>query len=161
MQIQRAIITGGAGFVGGAIHQALRDQHPQCSITIVDFRPSVDLANKKLTTFVKANVTNFQEISAAIRNAAPQVVFHCAGIVPPLHERHARRMESLVLRVNVEGTRNTIEAAKAAACPAFVFTSSCTAVIDDLTRQYPNIDETWPASSKSTIYGESKVSPLR
>lgn len=35
------------------------------------------------------------------------------------------------------------------------------AVTDDLSTSFPNIDETWPVASKSSIYGESKVQAER
>ena len=158
MQLKSAVITGGAGFVGSATYRALRSKYPKCIITIIDLKAPDDSTNDELAMFAKADVSQSNEIALAVGSAAPDVVFHCAGLVPPLHERHARRIEDLVLRTNVEGTRNTVEAAKQANCPAFVYTSSCTAVTDDFTRQYPNIDETWPVAHKSTIYGESKVS---
>lgn len=63
-----------------------------------------------------------------------------------------------MFNVNVNGTRNMLAAAKAAGTRAFVWTGSFTAVTDDMRHQYANIDERWPTSSHSLIYGESKVS---
>lgn len=59
--------------------------------------------------------------------------------------------------VNVEGTRHVVDAARNNGCRALVYTSSCTVVTDDLDGNFPNIDERWPVSKKSSIYGESKV----
>ncbi|KIW30301.1 hypothetical protein, variant 1 [Cladophialophora immunda] len=71
--------------------------------------------------------------------------------------RYARRLEAFVKAVNVEGTRHMVEAARKGRCKAFVYTSSCCAVIDDMSQAYANIDERWPVSPKSSIYGESKA----
>ncbi|OAL19159.1 hypothetical protein AYO22_10107 [Fonsecaea multimorphosa] len=71
--------------------------------------------------------------------------------------RYARRLEGFVKAVNVGGTRHLIEAARKSRCKAFVYTSSCCAVIDDMSQSYANIDERWPVSRKSSIYGESKA----
>jgi sterol-4alpha-carboxylate 3-dehydrogenase (decarboxylating) len=60
--------------------------------------------------------------------------------------------------VNVEGTRNMLAAARESGVEAFVYTSSCCCVTDNMSIQYPNIDESWPLSHQSLVYGESKVS---
>jgi sterol-4alpha-carboxylate 3-dehydrogenase (decarboxylating) len=158
MEIKSALITGGNGFVGRAIVRALRDKHPRCIITVVDIRNSSNgFGIEPTLSFVQADVTSVQSIRDAVANSRPEVVIHTAGIVPPLRERYSRRMEKEVSRVNVEGTRNTLFAAEEAGCTAFVYTSSCTAVMDDVSMDYANIDERWPVASKSSIYGESKV----
>lgn len=60
-------------------------------------------------------------------------------------------------KVNVSGTQHVVNAARDHGCRALVFTSSCTVVTDDLNGRFPNIDERWPVSKTSSIYGESKV----
>lgn len=50
-----------------------------------------------------------------------------------------------------------VEAASRCGCKAFVYTSSCCAVTDDMSKPYANIDERWPVAAKSSIYGESKA----
>lgn len=77
------------------------------------------------------------------------------------HSRYSRRLETVVKTVNVMGTRHVVEAARGVGCRAFVYTSSCCAVVDDMTKSYPNIDERWPVSKESLIYGESKVEAER
>jgi len=71
--------------------------------------------------------------------------------------RYGRRLEKLVKQVNVEGTRHVLDAAREAGCTGLVYTSSCCAVTDDMSKPYANIDERWPPSPQSSIYGESKV----
>ncbi|MBO1736897.1 NAD-dependent epimerase/dehydratase family protein, partial [Barnesiella sp. GGCC_0306] len=57
-----------------------------------------------------------------------------------------------------DGTVNVMEAARSAGTRAFVYTSSCCAVMDNMRDSYPNIDEDWVTSPvRSTIYGESKA----
>lgn len=83
------------------------------------------------------------------------------GTDSSFYDRYARRLEALVKKINVDGTRHVVEAARLCGCKALVYTSSCCAVTDDMSRPYANIDESWPVSEKSSSYGESKVEAER
>ena len=127
-------------------------------ISILDIKPPEDaLAENANIQYFQASTTSPGDLSKAFQATRPEVVIHSAAIIPPLNERYARRLEKLVFEVNVEGTRNVLNAAEEAGCSAFVYTSSCCAVTDDMSVPYINIDERWPVSPKSSIYGESKV----
>jgi len=154
--IERALITGGSGFVGTAIVNALSKKHPQCLITIVDTKPPTDKLGGNVR-YLTGDTTILDDLVKACKAAQPQVVIHSAAIIPPLSERYGRRLERLVFEVNIEGTRNALDAARNSGCTSFVYTSSCCAVTDDMSESYMNIDERWPVSPKSSIYGESKV----
>jgi sterol-4alpha-carboxylate 3-dehydrogenase (decarboxylating) len=158
MEIKSALVTGGSGFVGTAIVRALRERHPKCRIIVVDVQGfNNESMQESNVSFTQADTTSPQNMLDVLINSRPEVVIHAAGIVPPLSERYTRRLEKEIMRVNVEGTRNTLRAAKEANCAAFVYTSSCTAVTDDVSIDYANIDEGWPVAHRSSIYGESKV----
>lgn len=79
----------------------------------------------------------------------------------PCLARYSRRIEALVRKTNVTGTQHVVGAAEQTGCRALVYTSSCCAVVDDMSMSYPNIDERWPVADKSSIYGESKVEAER
>ena len=64
----------------------------------------------------------------------------------------------MVYTTNVTGTANALRAAQSNGVSAFIYTSSCTAVIDNFHHSYRNINETHPTfPSQSLIYGESKA----
>jgi len=160
MALKSVLITGGTGFVGSATARALAEKHPECAITIIDIKPpNATHVLPSNISFIQADVTSPEEIKEAVKKVSPVVLIHTAGIVPPLSERYGRKLQSLVWKINVDGTRNVLEAAKQAGVQAFIYTSSCCAVTDDMRIPYPNIDERWPTSRSSLIYGESKVIP--
>lgn len=150
------LVTGGTGFLGRPIVNALSDKHPDWKITVFDLNlPTVPKAG---VAFEIGDVTNIEEVSAVFDKVRPQVVVHTAGLVPELAHRYGRRLQDRVFNVNVNGTRNMLNAAKISGAQAFIWTGSCTAVTDDMRTEYRNIDESWPTSTnQSLIYGESKV----
>ena len=149
------LITGGTGFLGSAIVDAVQEQHPEWIVTVLDLTyPSVPKPN---ITYKSGDITNAASINAIIDLISPDVMIHSAGLVPELAFRYGREQRDRVFNVNVNGTRNMLAAAKSSGVKAFVWTGSCTAVIDDMRYQYRNIDERWPTSSHSLIYGESKA----
>lgn len=157
--IPSALITGGAGFLGSAIIDALLEQHPECAITSLDVRPVTGNAQRGPSVkYVTVDLTILEDVVRVVQELKPSVIIHTAGIVPLLTSRYIRKDRALVWKVNVEGTRNMLAAARAAGVETFVYTSSCCSVTDDMKYQYPNVDESWPTSSQSLIYGESKAS---
>ena len=149
------IVTGGSGFLGAFIIEAILKQHSDWTVIVLDlFRPEIPKTNVQ---YEIGDVTDGTIVRSVIETFKPQVVVHAAGIVPELAERYGRRLTAKVFEINVKGTRTMLAAAKAHGVQAFVWTGSCCAVTDDMTRDYANVDETVPTSNHSLIYGESKV----
>ena len=156
--LKSVLISGGTGFVGSAIARALAEQHPECAITVLDLKPPDSIhVLPESASFVQADVTSLDDLKCAVMRIKPDVFCHTAGVVPVLSERYGRRLEQMVWNVNVDGTKNALEAAKCAGAPVFIYTSTCCTITDDMRLAYPNIDESWPTSRSSLIYGESKV----
>jgi sterol-4alpha-carboxylate 3-dehydrogenase (decarboxylating) len=155
---KKVIVSGGTGFVGAAIARSLADKHPGCAIIILDLsppRPQHALPDE--VEFVQVDVASMAEVRKTLQTVKPDIVIHTAGIVPALADRFGRRLERDVWRTNVQGTKNMLGAAAECGVKAFIYTSSCCVTTDDMRFSYPNINEEWPTSPTSLIYGESKV----
>ncbi|KAM0796436.1 hypothetical protein BDR22DRAFT_526335 [Usnea florida] len=149
------LITGGTGFLGSAIVQAVQEQHPEWVVTVLDL--TVPAEPRRNITYKSGDVTNATCVNALVDSIKPDVIIHSAGLVPELAFRYGREQQDRVFNVNINGTRNMLAAAKSSGVKAFVWTGSCTAITDDMSREYRNIDERWPTSAHSLIYGESKA----
>lgn len=150
------LITGGAGFVGSAIVEAVKEKHPEWQVSVLDLHLPSQLKNEVF--YERGDITIPTQLERIIAAVQPVAIIHSAGLVPELASRYHRKARDRVFNINVNGTRNVLAAAKCAGVKAFVWTGSCTAVTDDVRFDYPNIDESWPTSSHSLIYGESKAS---
>jgi UDP-glucose 4-epimerase len=122
----RALVTGGAGFIGSHITDALVGAGH--SVTVVD-----DLSRGRRAqvntraTFVELDITS-AALAAALAEAKPEVVFHHAAQIDvrasvrdPLHDAD----------VNVVGTVNVLRAAIDAGARRVVFASSGGAIYGD------------------------------
>ena len=150
------ILITGVGFVAGHIIDALQTRHPEWRLSVLDVKSSETWRAPDIPYF-QVDITNREETIAAFKKAKPTLVVHTAGWVPGGPARYARADLGPVLKINVNGTKNAIEAAKAAKAKAFVFTSSCCIVTDDMNHEYPNMDESLPIGLATLIYGHSKV----
>ncbi|KAL4973886.1 hypothetical protein BDW66DRAFT_141134 [Aspergillus desertorum] len=156
--ISSIVISGGSGFVGAAIARAFAKRHPECAITILDLHPPGPAhVVPESASFIQADVTDTDGVAKALQQIRPGLVIHTAGIVPDVAERFGRRLAKHVWRVNVEGTKNMLDASKRSGSKAFVYTSTCCVLTDYLGVPLPNIDERWPTPRTSLIYGESKA----
>ncbi|MFZ0178507.1 MAG: NAD-dependent epimerase/dehydratase family protein [Candidatus Dormiibacterota bacterium] len=122
----RALVTGGAGFIGSHISDALVDAGH--AVTVID-----DLSRGRReqvnagATLVELDITT-SELATAFAEARPDVVFHTAAQIDvresvrnPLHDAE----------VNVVGTVNVLRAAIDAGARRVVFASSGGAIYGD------------------------------
>ncbi len=130
---RRVLVTGAAGSIGTELcRQALR--FGASRLAAVDFNetglfdletdlrrrfPHADLA------MVVADVRDWERMKSLFEREKPVVVYHAAAY------KHVPMMEIYpceAVRTNVEGTRNVLDAARAAGCEAFVLISTDKAV---------------------------------
>ena len=112
----RIAVTGASGFIGSAIVRALIRRDID---VIAVFEPGSNHKNLDglSVTRVQADVRDQKAISDAVHGA--RVIFHTAAIY-----RFWSREPASFYRVNVDGTRNVLEAARRQACELIVYTSS-------------------------------------
>ncbi|KAL8952408.1 MAG: hypothetical protein Q9222_001685 [Ikaeria aurantiellina] len=149
------LVTGGLGFVGSAVVVALQRCQPEWHLSILDLQDPLE--QQLHVSYWKCDITDGAKVEEMISTIQPMVIIHTAGLVPGLIDRYGREVCDRIFDVNVNGTRNILNAARKNQVRAFVWTGSCTAVTDDFSQQYPNIDESWPTSAHPLIYGESKA----
>ncbi|MEW6030153.1 MAG: SDR family NAD(P)-dependent oxidoreductase [Chloroflexota bacterium] len=143
----RALITGGTGFIGSNIALRLAERHWDVRILA---RPgaSRELLEGGPFEFVTGDVLEPETLPAALRGM--DVVFHAAGVVD-YWKQGVERM----YRVNVEGTRNLMEAALRSGTERVVHTSSTAAM-----GIHPDalVDESYTFNVKPErfVYGHSK-----
>jgi nucleoside-diphosphate-sugar epimerase len=81
VQIQRALVTGGAGFIGSHIAEALVNQG--CHVTVLDNLSTGHIANLKgieaAITFIEGDIRDSRDVGMAIEQC--DAVFHHAAVV--------------------------------------------------------------------------------
>jgi len=148
--VPNVLVTGGAGFIGSHLVDALvaAGNH----VRVLDNFSSGTWENLKRSLshieVVQGDVRDSEAVRRAV--AGCEVIFHEAAIasVPLSFER-----PELVLDVNVGGTQNVLEAARAAGARRLVFASSCAVYGEPA--ELP-LSETAPLQPGSP-YAESKL----
>ncbi|HSW81923.1 MAG TPA: D-erythronate dehydrogenase [Usitatibacter sp.] len=143
----KAVITGGGGFLGSRLAAALRARDPKADITLLDVAFPPGLESK--FRCIAGDVASPEVIGRAM-DGDTESIFHLAAVV----SGGAEADFDLGYHVNMDGTRNLLEAArKLKKPPRIVYTSSVAAfggvmpeVLDDSTTPAPQ-----------TSYGTQKV----
>ncbi len=127
--MSRVLITGGAGFIGSHLAQALLARGD--SVAIIDNfaafyaraikQRNVQPALDEGAQLVEGDITSAEDVARAFETGRPDTVMHlaaCAGVRPSIQN------PSLYARVNVVGTQRLLDAAVQHGVKRFVVASS-------------------------------------
>ena len=149
----RALVTGGAGFIGSNLVDALIARGDE--VTVVDDistgrRENLEDAIGAGAELVEADVRDAEALSGACERARPEAIFHLAAQIDvrrsvddPVHD----------MQVNVGGTINVLKAALASGASRFVNTSTGGAIYGE--GQILPAPESHPVAPEAP-YGQSK-----
>jgi nucleoside-diphosphate-sugar epimerase len=127
-------VTGGSGFVGAALLEALRERGEQaCALARSAAAEAAVVAAGAAA--VRGDLTDAEALRAGMAGA--ELVVHCAAKL-----LGGPREAAEFHRVNVEGTRAVLEAARATGVPRLIFVSTEQVLLG--ARPLVDADETWP-----------------
>jgi UDP-glucose 4-epimerase len=150
-----ALVTGGAGFIGSNLVDALLARGDE--VTIVD-----DLSTGRLANLDGALANGAELVELDIRDGAalselatarrPERIFHLAA---QIDVRRSLADPAFDAAINVGGTANVLEAARAAGSARLVFVSTGGAIYGEGEGQQLPLDESTAVAAMSA-YGQSK-----
>jgi UDP-glucose 4-epimerase len=149
----RALVTGGAGFIGSNVVDALRARGNE--VAVVDDLSTGRIENLEEAlasgvTFHQLDIREADAVAAAFESARPELVFHLAAQVDV---RRAIADPAFDASVNVVGTINVLEAAHASGARRLINTSTGGAIYGE-TEVFPTPETVVPAPVSA--YGQSK-----
>ncbi len=150
----RALVTGGAGFIGSNLVDALLARGDDVSVVddlSTGRRENLDAALAKGAVLHEESITDGPAMTALLAGERPEAVFHLAA---QIDVRRAVEDPAFDAAVNVGGTAVMLEAARAAGTQRFVLASTGGAIYGDCD-QLPT-PESAPQAPISP-YGASKA----
>jgi UDP-glucose 4-epimerase len=150
-----ALVTGGAGFIGSHLVDALVDRSDH--VVVVDDlstgrRENLEDALAKDAELVEADVTDAAAVADVFETRRPEVVFHLAA---QIDVRRSVSDPVFDLGVNVGGTLNLLEAARRAGTRRFVLASTGGAIYGEGSGRELPLDEQAECRPDAP-YGQSK-----
>src|SRR4051794_40971490 len=143
----RALVTGGAGFIGSNLVDALLARGDDVSVVddlSTGRRENLDAALAAGAHFHQASITYGEVLGTVVGTERPEVIFHLAA---QIDVRRAVEDPAFDAAVNVGGTAVMLEAARAAGVGRFVLASTGGAIYGD-TEDVPT-PQTTPAAPLS------------
>jgi UDP-glucose 4-epimerase len=151
----KALVTGGAGFIGSHLVDALLDRGEE--VVVLDDlstgrRENLDDAIAKGAELIEAEVTDAAAVSGVFETRRPEVVFHLAA---QIDVRRSVSDPVFDLNVNVAGTLNLVQAAREAAARRFILASTGGAIYGEGAGRHLPLDELAECRPDAP-YGQSK-----
>jgi UDP-glucose 4-epimerase len=107
----RCLVTGGIGFIGSHVVEALREAEHEVKVLDLDQRADYPV-----------NICNTAEVLRAVEDAQPKIVFHIAAIADA---RKVLNNPVEGVNINLGGTASVLEAARRAGVKRVVLASTC------------------------------------
>jgi len=151
----RALVTGGAGFIGSNLVDALLARGD--AVTVVDDlstgrRENLDGALATGAELAELDIRDAASLAELVGRVRPEIVFHLAA---QIDVRRSLVDPAFDAAVNVGGTANLLEAMRAAGSPRLVFVSTGGAIYGEGAGKQLPLDESAPIEPLSP-YGQSK-----
>jgi UDP-glucose 4-epimerase len=151
----RAIVTGGAGFIGSNLVDALLDRGDE--VTVVDDlssgrRENLDGALERGARLCVIDIRDAAELAGEIAAQRPEAIFHLAA---QIDVRRSVSDPAADAAINVLGTINLLEAAREHGVGTVVYSSTGGAIYGE-TETIPTGEQTPP--QPEAAYGQSKLS---
>jgi UDP-glucose 4-epimerase len=151
----RALVTGGAGFIGSNLVDALLARGD--TVTVVDDlstgrRENLDGALTAGAELAELDIREAAALAELVAEAQPEIVFHLAA---QIDVRRSLEDPAFDAAINVGGTANLLEAMRAAGTPRLVFVSTGGAIYGEGEGKQLPLDESAPIEPFSA-YGQSK-----
>src|SRR6185312_15897929 len=151
----RSLVTGGAGFIGSNLVDALLARGDE--VTVVDDlstgrRSNLDGALAAGAELIELDIRDAAALAALAAERRPEAIFHLAA---QIDVRKSLEDPAFDAEVNVGGTANVLDAARAAEAGRVVFVSTGGAIYGEGEGQQPPLDEGAPIAPMSA-YGQSK-----
>jgi nucleoside-diphosphate-sugar epimerase len=151
----RVLLTGGSGFVGLALTEALT----AAGARVTNFSPAPPPAWAPQGEHIRADVRDRQALDAALRATRAEAVVHAAALTP--NEAVEREGDAAtVVAINTGGTVNVIEAAAAAGVRR-VMAFSSVAVYGRTADEVEALDEFETCCAPPTLYAITKFAAER
>ncbi len=151
----RALVTGGAGFIGSNLTDALLARGDE-AIIVDDLstgrRENIEQALANGATLVEADIRDRAAIEEIAGRERPEVIFHLAA---QIDVRKSIADPAFDASINVGGTANVLEAARAAEVRRVVFSSTGGAIYGEGDGQELPLREDAPLAPEAP-YGQSK-----
>jgi len=151
----RALVTGGAGFIGSNLTDALLARGDE-AIIVDDLstgrRENIEQALANGATLVEADIRDRAAIEEIAGRERPEAIFHLAA---QIDVRKSIADPAFDASINVGGTANVLEAARAAEVRRVVFSSTGGAIYGEGDGQELPLGEDAPLAPEAP-YGQSK-----
>jgi UDP-glucose 4-epimerase len=151
----RALVTGGAGFIGSNLVDALLARGD--AVTVVDDlstgrRENLDGALAAGAELAELDIRDAAALAELVASAQPEIVFHLAA---QIDVRKSLADPAFDAAINVGGTANLLEAMRAGGSPRIVFVSTGGAIYGEGAGKALPLGEDAPIEPFSA-YGQSK-----